>query len=72
MKNANNEKFRSTRSTTLRVCYYSTLLRGEQWEKVGNWSQGEKRGRVSGVLSAPLSLLAQEDPYKEVIFTPQC
>eukprot|EP00976_Prorocentrum_cordatum_P112907 1195611-Prorocentrum_minimum.AAC.1 len=36
--------------------------RGEQWETVGNWTQGEKRGRVSGVLSAPLPLLAQEDP----------
>eukprot|EP00959_Pyramimonas_sp_CCMP1952_P177358 3707424-Pyramimonas_sp.AAC.1 len=35
----------------------------KQWEKVGNWTQGEKRGRVSTVvLSAPLSLLAQEDP----------
>eukprot|EP00976_Prorocentrum_cordatum_P077429 1182687-Prorocentrum_minimum.AAC.4 len=29
----------------------------EQWEKVGNWTQGEKGGRVSGVLSAPLPLL---------------
>eukprot|EP00976_Prorocentrum_cordatum_P077336 1182646-Prorocentrum_minimum.AAC.2 len=36
--------------------------RGEQWEKVGNWTQGEKRGRVSGVSSAPLPLSAQEDP----------
>eukprot|EP00976_Prorocentrum_cordatum_P065891 1178091-Prorocentrum_minimum.AAC.5 len=36
--------------------------RGEKWEKVGNWTQGEKRGRVSGVLSASLPLLAQEDP----------
>eukprot|EP00959_Pyramimonas_sp_CCMP1952_P454856 9470607-Pyramimonas_sp.AAC.1 len=36
---------------------------GEQWEKVRNWTRGEKRGRVSGVLSAPLLLLAQEDPY---------
>eukprot|EP00976_Prorocentrum_cordatum_P071709 1180431-Prorocentrum_minimum.AAC.1 len=36
--------------------------RGEQWEKVENWTQGEKRGTVSGVLSAPLPLLAQEDP----------
>eukprot|EP00959_Pyramimonas_sp_CCMP1952_P392643 8227238-Pyramimonas_sp.AAC.2 len=35
---------------------------GEQWERVGNWTQGEKRGRVSGVLRAPLPLLAQEDP----------
>eukprot|EP00959_Pyramimonas_sp_CCMP1952_P150691 3153647-Pyramimonas_sp.AAC.2 len=34
--------------------------RGEQCEKVGNWTQGEKR--VSGVLSAPLPLLAQEEP----------
>eukprot|EP00976_Prorocentrum_cordatum_P052249 1054446-Prorocentrum_minimum.AAC.2 len=36
--------------------------RGEQWEKVGNWTQGEKRGRVSGVMRAPLPSLAQEDP----------
>eukprot|EP00976_Prorocentrum_cordatum_P097352 1190952-Prorocentrum_minimum.AAC.2 len=42
--------------------------RGEQWEKVGNWTQGEKRGRVSGVLRAPLPLLAEEDPKHEVIF----
>eukprot|EP00976_Prorocentrum_cordatum_P070859 1180096-Prorocentrum_minimum.AAC.2 len=35
---------------------------GEQWEKVGNWIQGEERGRASGVLSAPLPILAQEDP----------
>eukprot|EP00959_Pyramimonas_sp_CCMP1952_P150483 3149368-Pyramimonas_sp.AAC.1 len=48
--------------------YFGTVLtnvrvpRGEQWEKVGNWTQGEKRGRVFGVLSAPLPLLAQEDP----------
>eukprot|EP00976_Prorocentrum_cordatum_P063264 1177027-Prorocentrum_minimum.AAC.2 len=27
---------------------------GERWEKVGKWTQGEKRGRVGGVLSAPL------------------
>eukprot|EP00976_Prorocentrum_cordatum_P060226 1175811-Prorocentrum_minimum.AAC.1 len=40
---------------------------GEQWEKAGNWTQGDKRGRVAGVLSAPLPLLAQEDPYNEVI-----
>eukprot|EP00976_Prorocentrum_cordatum_P068861 1179315-Prorocentrum_minimum.AAC.4 len=38
------------------------FLWGEKWEKVGNWTQGEKRGRVSGVLSASLPLLAQEDP----------
>eukprot|EP00976_Prorocentrum_cordatum_P094111 1189661-Prorocentrum_minimum.AAC.5 len=36
--------------------------RGEQWEKVGNWTQGEKRGSASGVLRAPLPLLAQEEP----------
>eukprot|EP00976_Prorocentrum_cordatum_P074328 1181475-Prorocentrum_minimum.AAC.2 len=36
--------------------------KSEKWEKVGNWTQGEKRGRVSGVLSASLPLLAQEDP----------
>eukprot|EP00959_Pyramimonas_sp_CCMP1952_P036236 758172-Pyramimonas_sp.AAC.1 len=26
----------------------NTLKKGEQWEKVGSWTQGEKRGRVSG------------------------
>eukprot|EP00976_Prorocentrum_cordatum_P073217 1180994-Prorocentrum_minimum.AAC.5 len=36
--------------------------RGEKWEKVGNWTQGEKRGRVSGVLSASLPLMAPLDP----------
>eukprot|EP00959_Pyramimonas_sp_CCMP1952_P286900 5999669-Pyramimonas_sp.AAC.1 len=36
--------------------------RGEKWEKVGNWTQGEKKGRVSGMLSASLPLLEQEDP----------
>eukprot|EP00959_Pyramimonas_sp_CCMP1952_P193284 4041706-Pyramimonas_sp.AAC.2 len=35
---------------------------GEQWEKVGNWTQCEKRGRVYGVLCASLPLVAQEDP----------
>eukprot|EP00959_Pyramimonas_sp_CCMP1952_P094185 1970357-Pyramimonas_sp.AAC.1 len=40
---------------------------GEPWEKVRNWTQGEQRGRVSGVWSAPLPLLAQEDPQNEVI-----
>eukprot|EP00976_Prorocentrum_cordatum_P062544 1176759-Prorocentrum_minimum.AAC.1 len=39
-------------------------LRGERWEKVGSWTQGEKRGRVSGVSRAPLPLLAQEDPVR--------
>eukprot|EP00976_Prorocentrum_cordatum_P072745 1180829-Prorocentrum_minimum.AAC.1 len=48
-------------------CYYRPYLArqlptGEKWEKVGNWTQGEKRGRASGVLSASLPLLAQEDP----------
>eukprot|EP00959_Pyramimonas_sp_CCMP1952_P429304 8991351-Pyramimonas_sp.AAC.1 len=44
----------------------------EQWEKVGNWTQGEKRERVSGVLSAPFPLLAQEDPQHEVtLFRPR-
>eukprot|EP00959_Pyramimonas_sp_CCMP1952_P175906 3675737-Pyramimonas_sp.AAC.1 len=38
---------------------------GNRWEKAGNWTQGEKRGRgVSGVLRAPLPLLAQEDPER--------
>eukprot|EP00959_Pyramimonas_sp_CCMP1952_P293734 6143387-Pyramimonas_sp.AAC.1 len=36
--------------------------RGEKWEKVGSWTQREKRGRVSRVLSASLPILAQEDP----------
>eukprot|EP00976_Prorocentrum_cordatum_P007441 148491-Prorocentrum_minimum.AAC.1 len=39
--------------------------RGAQWEKVGNWTQGEKRGRISRVLSALLPLLAQEDQFNE-------
>eukprot|EP00976_Prorocentrum_cordatum_P059547 1175545-Prorocentrum_minimum.AAC.3 len=43
-----------SRQTDLRV-----ILAGP---KVGNWTQGEKRGRVSGLLSAPLPLSAQEDP----------
>eukprot|EP00959_Pyramimonas_sp_CCMP1952_P475134 9504023-Pyramimonas_sp.AAC.2 len=41
---------------------FSKGQRGEKWEKAGNWTQGEKRGRVSRVLSASLPLLAQEDP----------
>eukprot|EP00976_Prorocentrum_cordatum_P002668 51802-Prorocentrum_minimum.AAC.1 len=37
--------------------------RGEKWEKVGNLSQGERRGRVStGVLCAPVPSLG----YKQV------
>eukprot|EP00959_Pyramimonas_sp_CCMP1952_P447519 9370553-Pyramimonas_sp.AAC.2 len=36
--------------------------KGKQWEKVRNWTQGDKRGSVSRVLSAPLPLLAQQDP----------
>eukprot|EP00976_Prorocentrum_cordatum_P066276 1178243-Prorocentrum_minimum.AAC.5 len=28
-------------------CHGTWPKRGEQWEKVGNWTQGEKRGRVS-------------------------
>eukprot|EP00976_Prorocentrum_cordatum_P110045 1195126-Prorocentrum_minimum.AAC.2 len=35
---------------------------GEQCVKWGTGHGGEKRGRVSGVLSAPLPLLPQEDP----------
>eukprot|EP00959_Pyramimonas_sp_CCMP1952_P450102 9424525-Pyramimonas_sp.AAC.2 len=43
------------------------ILQGEQSERVGSWTQGEKMGRVSGVLRAPLPLLlAQEDPYNKV------
>eukprot|EP00976_Prorocentrum_cordatum_P077032 1182522-Prorocentrum_minimum.AAC.1 len=38
--------------------------RGEKRAKVGNWTQGEKRGRVSGVLRASLPLLAQEGPVE--------
>eukprot|EP00976_Prorocentrum_cordatum_P055268 1115123-Prorocentrum_minimum.AAC.4 len=66
------------KDTKLQLSYYTILVQsarrarrilsqadgsGEQWEKVGNGTQGEKRGRVSGgVLSAPLPLLlAQED-----------
>eukprot|EP00976_Prorocentrum_cordatum_P049308 995002-Prorocentrum_minimum.AAC.1 len=36
--------------------------RGEQWEKVGYWTQGEKRGWVSGVVCASLPFVTQEDP----------
>eukprot|EP00976_Prorocentrum_cordatum_P116786 1196210-Prorocentrum_minimum.AAC.3 len=32
--------------------------------KRGTGQGGEKKGRVSGALSAPLSLLAQEDPER--------
>eukprot|EP00959_Pyramimonas_sp_CCMP1952_P460845 9480551-Pyramimonas_sp.AAC.1 len=32
---------------------------------MGNYTQGEKRGRVLGVLSASLPLSAQEDPEHE-------
>eukprot|EP00959_Pyramimonas_sp_CCMP1952_P446089 9339756-Pyramimonas_sp.AAC.2 len=60
-----------SKSTTLEG--YKTDVsraRGEssrrKWEKVGNnWTQGEERGRVSGVLCASLPLLAQEDPYEK-------
>eukprot|EP00976_Prorocentrum_cordatum_P001097 22426-Prorocentrum_minimum.AAC.1 len=45
-----------TRCKTARQADLRVMLagpkRGEQWEKVGNWTPGEKRGRVSGVLSA--------------------
>eukprot|EP00976_Prorocentrum_cordatum_P053761 1084446-Prorocentrum_minimum.AAC.1 len=34
------------------------IVGGEKWEKVGNWTRVEKRGRVLGVLSASLPLLA--------------
>eukprot|EP00976_Prorocentrum_cordatum_P107715 1194696-Prorocentrum_minimum.AAC.9 len=32
----------------------------EKWEKLGNWTQGEERGRVSGVLT--LKAAVAEDP----------
>eukprot|EP00959_Pyramimonas_sp_CCMP1952_P429590 8996954-Pyramimonas_sp.AAC.2 len=32
---------------------------------VGSSTQGEKKGRVSGDLCAPLPLLAQEDPQNQ-------
>eukprot|EP00976_Prorocentrum_cordatum_P106996 1194566-Prorocentrum_minimum.AAC.3 len=41
--------------TDLRV-----MLAGLKGKEVGSWTQGEKRGRVSGVLSASLPLLAHE------------
>eukprot|EP00976_Prorocentrum_cordatum_P090728 1188231-Prorocentrum_minimum.AAC.2 len=44
----------------------------EKWEKVGNWTRAEKRGRVSGVLSASLPLLAQEDPVTAKSRTAAC
>eukprot|EP00976_Prorocentrum_cordatum_P084612 1185735-Prorocentrum_minimum.AAC.4 len=31
--------------------------RGEQWEKVGNWTQGEKRGRVSALWGVACTLV---------------
>eukprot|EP00976_Prorocentrum_cordatum_P039929 811101-Prorocentrum_minimum.AAC.1 len=43
-----------------------SILFGAQWEKVGNRTQGKKRGRVSGVLKAPLPLLAQEKPRQRI------
>eukprot|EP00959_Pyramimonas_sp_CCMP1952_P181336 3791602-Pyramimonas_sp.AAC.2 len=42
-------------------CTLAVIGTGGPWEKVGNWTQGEKRGRCSGA-SASLPLLAQEDP----------
>eukprot|EP00976_Prorocentrum_cordatum_P070187 1179829-Prorocentrum_minimum.AAC.2 len=40
---------------------YRWYTDGIQRFKVGNWTQGEKWGRVSRVLSAPLPLLTQEN-----------
>eukprot|EP00976_Prorocentrum_cordatum_P086169 1186394-Prorocentrum_minimum.AAC.6 len=40
----------------------SALVSGEDTRQPGRRTCGEKRGRVSGVLRAPLPLLAQEDP----------
>eukprot|EP00976_Prorocentrum_cordatum_P076138 1182180-Prorocentrum_minimum.AAC.3 len=51
--------------TLLPGCYAWRALgpRGEQWEpQRGTGQGGEERKRVSAVLSAPLPLLAQEDP----------
>eukprot|EP00976_Prorocentrum_cordatum_P077898 1182874-Prorocentrum_minimum.AAC.3 len=36
--------------------------KGEQWEKAGNWTQDEKKKRVSGMWCASLLLPKQEDP----------
>eukprot|EP00976_Prorocentrum_cordatum_P085185 1185960-Prorocentrum_minimum.AAC.5 len=36
----------------------------DKWEEEGILTQGEKRGRVSGVSRAPSPLLAQEDPHQ--------
>eukprot|EP00959_Pyramimonas_sp_CCMP1952_P177692 3713895-Pyramimonas_sp.AAC.1 len=38
---------------------------GEQWEPVRNWTQGEKRGRVSGVWSAPLHRRTRKTKRKQ-------
>eukprot|EP00976_Prorocentrum_cordatum_P108381 1194833-Prorocentrum_minimum.AAC.2 len=40
----------------------SDLVIKNKSTRSGNWTQGEKRGRVSGVLSAPLPLLATGGP----------
>eukprot|EP00976_Prorocentrum_cordatum_P093706 1189495-Prorocentrum_minimum.AAC.1 len=52
------------RGRTYVYCY-----QGRKWEssgrKWGTGQGGEKRGRASGVLSARLPLLAQEDPAKK-------
>eukprot|EP00959_Pyramimonas_sp_CCMP1952_P149528 3128880-Pyramimonas_sp.AAC.1 len=59
---------RNRNSTTLSLA--EALIkegpRGEKREKVGNSTRGDKRGWVSEVLCAPLSLLPREDPGKQI------
>eukprot|EP00976_Prorocentrum_cordatum_P080865 1184148-Prorocentrum_minimum.AAC.2 len=46
-----------------RACDVSRAQGESNGGKRGTGQRGEKRGRVSGVLRAPLPLLAQEAPY---------
>eukprot|EP00976_Prorocentrum_cordatum_P106562 1194477-Prorocentrum_minimum.AAC.3 len=38
--------------------------RGEQWEKVGNWTQGEKRGRGAMGVECTLAVIGTRGPAK--------
>eukprot|EP00959_Pyramimonas_sp_CCMP1952_P060437 1262567-Pyramimonas_sp.AAC.2 len=37
---------------------------GEQWEKVGNWTQGEKRGRGAMGVESTLAVVGTGEPVK--------
>eukprot|EP00959_Pyramimonas_sp_CCMP1952_P092798 1941995-Pyramimonas_sp.AAC.1 len=56
--------------------YLRVMLAGPEGESSGRkWGPGqggEKRGRVSGVLRAPLPLLAQEDPALYGVWGVEC